>query len=234
MAIHTVKHACTFIMGCSLLSLGGCAQLQNLGQSMWSGTKYVSNVSTHKALSLLRPAPKQIERFETNAVPTQTSDPLVADFMRRYAVPIVEHTPTFVAMNHTRENGVHMYRPGAQNTSNYIQITPRTSTPIYQASQNRAATTPLRPSSSPKFRTQKPERLAGGLPSMPTATTASYVKTSGGANMADWQNCQANAGDIYIAAGNSYSINPAFDTCMRSKGYLLEGEAVRALELAGG
>ena len=229
MAIHTIKHASTFILGCSLLSVGGCAQLQSLGQSMWSGTKYVSNVSTHKALSLLRPAPQQIERFEVNTAPSQTPDPLVTDFMRRYAVPIVEQTSTLMAMNHTRESGVNMYRPGAQNTANYIQITPRTyaPTPIYQAPQSSAITSPLRPSSAPDFISNDPEQLAGAAP---VSADASYVKMGGGANMADWQACRQSAGEIYEALGSSYQINPAFDGCMRTRGYLPENEAVRLMK----
>ncbi len=236
MAIYAAKLMTTLIMGGSLLSLGGCAQMHNWGQSMWTGTKNLSATSSQKITSILRPAPKQTERFETARRPAPMPDTLVADFMRRYAVPITEDTPTFVAMNRTRENGVHIYRPGSQARANYTQITPQaiTPAPIYQAPQSRAITPSLRPSSAPDFMPKNPKQLAGGLPSASTAAIASYVKTSGGASMADWQACQTDAGDIYLASGNSYSINPNFDHCMRAKGYLPESEAVQDMELAGG
>ena len=225
MTMNALKNIGTIAIAAGLLGLGGCAQLQSFGNSMWSGTKNFSNGSARKVSSLLRPAPKQIERFETKQIP----DTMVADFMRRYAVPNVENTPTLSAMNHTRESGVNIYRPSPQRASNYIQVGPS-----YQAPQSiiREQIMPpaLRPASNPDHLAGPGEQLAGAAPTPSAPQNASYVKTGGGANMADWQACQTKAGNIYLAAGNSYIINPKFDACMRAHGYLPESEAVARLQ----
>ncbi len=223
MKMNALRNISVSVVSAGLLGLGGCAQLQNFGGSMWTGTKNFTGQSAHKVVSFLRPAPKQKPVFEGIAgTGTPRHDPLVTDFMRRYARPEVENI-TQLAMNHTSESGVSIYRPAAQKMPNYIQVAPVQQSYTPQRSHVLPS---LRPTSNPGKYAQAGEQLAGAVSQV---QDASFVKIGGGANMVDWQACQSMAGDIYISAGQSYSVNPAFETCMRGKGYLPESEAVQIM-----
>ena len=58
----------------------------------------------------------------------------------------------------------------------------------------------------------------------------SYVKMGGGTSISDWQECQNMAGSYITPQGAGFMITPAFDGCMRAKGYIPEDEALAAMD----
>lgn len=62
------------------------------------------------------------------------------------------------------------------------------------------------------------------------SSSLSYVKMGGGSNIADWESCEATAGGYFIPSSTGFSVLPAFDRCMRERGYKSEAEAIAALE----
>ena len=64
----------------------------------------------------------------------------------------------------------------------------------------------------------------GGMPNL------SYVKMGGGTSISDWQDCQNTAGSYITPNGAGFMITPAFDGCMRAKGYIPEDEALAAMD----
>lgn len=62
------------------------------------------------------------------------------------------------------------------------------------------------------------------------SSSLSYVKLGGGSNIADWESCEKTAGGYFIPSSTGFSVLPAFDSCMRGKGYKSEAEAIAALE----
>ena len=53
----------------------------------------------------------------------------------------------------------------------------------------------------------------------------SYVKIGGGSRMSDWQSCETQAGGYFRMGQTGFTVEPAFDTCMRGLGYITEDEA---------
>jgi len=52
----------------------------------------------------------------------------------------------------------------------------------------------------------------------------SFVKIGGGSNMNDWLACEAQAGGFIRVTQSGYLVDPAFESCMRAKGYKPESE----------
>lgn len=63
------------------------------------------------------------------------------------------------------------------------------------------------------------------------ADSLSYVKIGGGSQISDWEACEKRAGGYFNPTASGFTVNPSFDACMRSSGYMPEEEA--ELELAG-
>jgi len=53
----------------------------------------------------------------------------------------------------------------------------------------------------------------------------SYVKMGGGSKIADWQQCESQAGGYFLTTSTGFVVAPEFDSCMRTLGYKPEAEA---------
>lgn len=53
----------------------------------------------------------------------------------------------------------------------------------------------------------------------------SYVKMGGGSKIADWQQCESQAGGYFLTTSTGFVVAPKFDSCMRTLGYKSEAEA---------
>jgi hypothetical protein len=204
------------------ISLSGCAQLSYLGDSVWGHTKnawgYTKSAVNYVAspvTNLLRAAPQQQYVFE-DATRAQNmakraflldgqSDKPDELFVPNLAQLPVPHTPKYQAPQYKARNyPAQNYAPRYQNDYRQAPVTPR--------------------------------RVVEAQPIPPTATpqvskNVSFVKMGGGSNMQDWMACETQArGFIQIVKGG-YIIDPAFESCMRAKGYKPENEVTDELSL---
>lgn len=66
-------------------------------------------------------------------------------------------------------------------------------------------------------------------PIAPQSDDLSYVKIGGGSKMADWRACEVSSDGYFRLDGTRFAVNPDFDLCMRSRGYISEAEAQTVL-----
>ena len=85
----------------------------------------------------------------------------------------------------------------------------------------------------PEYKSAPPARIVEAAPrNTPQVTQEiSFVKMGGGSDMQDWASCEAQAGGFVTVVQGGYLIDPAFESCMRSKGYKPESEAAHELSL---
>ncbi|MDA8708604.1 hypothetical protein N9M10_04445, partial [Hellea sp.] len=114
---------------------------------------------------------------------------------------------------------------------------PQYQAPQYQAPQYQApAYTPdsyQQDYSYADYPAVPPARIVEATPrNTPQVTQEiSFVKMGGGSDMQDWASCEAQAGGFVTVVQGGYLIDPAFESCMRSKGYKPESEAAHELSL---
>lgn len=251
------RHIQTMCLYIVATSFGGCSALdgfwqkgQSFGQRQFSALGQLLRpapkpVEIFEARRDTKPAKPRPEHTEFQKAHMRA-------FMKKYALPVTANKPeTRTVMSRTLEHGVQVYRPGAypvQRAGRVIDLKrpsrPSQTLPATNLPQTAPKTAPqiianLRPQSDPYQINRAPkaeientptdqENLAGAPKS--DTDQLSYVKIGGGANMADWQLCQKQAGEIALVGRSGYRINPEFDQCMRAKNYLPEQEALKALQ----
>jgi len=208
----------------------------------------------------LRPAPYQTYYFDYGSYYTQANAIETAK-SRFQPVPQHVHQanpapprPVKLADNISHENGVMVHRPAVsavrsapRQSMRHIEIAPEpiTVVPEYKTQETYvfeetvkapAASLQVQPESIPvissapaydripEFEYESSSNFSG--------VDISYVKMGSGSDIADWQACETQVGGYMEYGQTGYAIDPAFDNCMRYKGYKPESEAKE--ELAGG
>lgn len=222
----------------STVTLSGCAQMLNLSDMMWTGTKNFTVKSGQKIASVLRPRAKREEPvFVFNErgeavpqqgvetyTPTYTSDP--------YASPYASNGYSSQPYSY---GGQDAYTSGTYSapSSTYGASTYQSGTNYYgDASYNHNYTPGQSTGETYYYGPQSPQPVEVEqsyadnrfLPDM------SYVKLSGQTSISDWQSCQAQAGGYIEPEGHGYKIRSDFDYCMRVNGYLPEREAIQYMD----
>jgi len=189
------------IVGLSV-SLSGCAQIGSFGKSMWGHTKYAANFVTKPVTNLLRSAPEQDYVFEGSP----DSQAVVQ---------------TALATDRAAQERHPLIVP-------HLETLPDPQTPNYQSydyGKSYAAQTEYSP-------TQMVEAAPAAPLAQPRPTDdISFVKMGGGSNMYDWVTCETEAGGFIRVTQNGYLVDPAFESCMRAKGYKPESEVADELNL---
>lgn len=261
MGISIVKSIVVSSLGLGLLSLGGCAQMNSVGQNIWGATKNVGQSAGYAVSSLLRPAPQQMVSFENV---NTGQDQVYYDFMRTYHTPVrragvakrnFAAIPTYVPY----EEIIYVPAPvtadpvqapitvQAPMTASYESMAMPHSeivsipAPLVETEINVSETVVPSESflSQPGVEMSAPvqsqitgrdEGLAGGPSDWsemePSTQDFSYVKLAGGSDPADWQACQNEVGAFADTANGQVRIAPAFDLCMRNRGYVPELEVI--------
>ena len=198
--------------------LGGCQVMAPVGEwterqvdAGWRGTKSV--VSTIAKPLSLRSAPKDVAVFHPAAAHADTHDAGLNRKALERAVWIAKLNQTdrvsLEAIDRTLDNGVMVFRPGSG--ARRIETRP----PMYRP----AIRQPY--GAAPILRQPRP------APPQPEAV--SYVRLDGSLDMADWSACESEVGGAFLVSPRQTRVAPDFDACMRSKGYVDEGEAERLL-----
>lgn len=185
------------------LGLGGCAQIMNFGDLMWSETKHATYKTSHKVMAMLRPKAKRAEPVFVYTQPQRAQS-------RSY--------PQAPALRGQTSPQYRAYEARSYETRPY------NSAPLY-ASAPRAAATP-----SAQYQSRDVEPALAGAPETSGMPDMSYVKMSGSTSISDWQSCQAQAGSYIQPQGAGFVIHPNFDGCMRQRGYIPEREALVFME----
>lgn len=200
------------------LSLSGCSTLANFGQSVWSGTTKVTQTAARSVTGFFRPAPRSDLGGEyLHAAADETlNQPLLARqiaMQPSYAAYETNYVPRDVALStpKSRVKAVPKLRGRYQGYNSY-----------------EAAPAPQAPNDASVATAPAPQQDQTGA--------LSYVKIGGGSRMSDWTSCESQVGGYFNMTETGYTVQPAFDSCMRGLGYMTEAEAeakFAALEMSG-
>lgn len=187
------------MIACLAVGLSGCAQISKIGDDLWGYTKSATHFVARPVTKLLRGAPEQHYVFE---------DASRAQQMAKQA---------FHADGGLHKKG-ELIVP--RLTELPVPQTPNYQAPIYspQSYQSAYGNPPVTPR---RVVEAQPQAL---LAAPKHSNDISFVKIGGGSNMQDWITCEADAGGFIHVFRNGYVIDPAFENCMRAKGYKLESE----------
>jgi len=179
------------------VSLSGCAQIGKLGGDMWGYTKSAANFVASPVTKLLRSAPEPAYVFEEapqEAVKTAFAGDGQTSNRTDLIVPQLAQLP--------------------------VPQTPNYQEPVYtpQSYQSIYGNPPVSPSRVVEARPTAP------LAAPRTTQDISFIKMGGGSNMHDWLMCETEAQGFVRVVEGGYIIEPAFEACMRSKGYKPESE----------
>lgn len=200
------KFTKTALLVTATISLSSCAQMSKMGGDMWGYTKSATNFVASPVTKLLRSTPEHDYVFEGRP---QSQERVKTAFAQdgQYAprqdlvVPRLAQLP--------------------------VPQTPNYQAPIYTPDSYQSAygNPPVTPSRVVEAQPVAP------LAAPQTSQDISFVKMGGGSNMHDWLMCEAEAGGFVRVVQGGYLIEPAFETCMRSKGYKPESEVADQLSL---
>lgn len=203
-------------------SLSGCSTLSNFGHSFWSGTQKVTNSAAHSVAQFFRGTP----RTETGkayvyggsdatlnthllaqrvASQHSTSQPVMFSHAQRRISPQPSAYTQAAAYHVPQPQGVPKLRGRYKSYQSYEVAALQSSRPASQAAKHPAQ--PVKQASAEQ---------TGAL---------SYVKIGGGSRMSDWQSCETQSGGYFHIGQTGYTVEPAFDACMRGLGYITENEA---------
>ena len=198
--------------------LGGCQIMAPVGEwterqmdAGWRGTK--SLVASMTKPLPLRSAPRDMAVF--HHADTHDAGLNTKALERAVWIAKLNHmeSVSLEAIDRTLDNGVMVFRPG----SGARRIDTR---PTYRpALRQPYGAAPI---------VQQPRR-APAQPEAVSPEAVSYVKLDGSLDMADWSACEGEVGGAFLVSPAGTRVAPDFDACMRSKGYVDEGEAERRL-----
>lgn len=213
MAHRVTKLTLIMAMG---LSLSACSTLSNFGQSVWNQTTKVTNTATRSVAAFFRPAPRQDTggAYVFAGEDATLNTPLLA---RRVASqPSAYRDNVVFSAAQSRVKTTPKLRGRYEGYSSYE------ANPISAKATLPMATVKHRHLPEPTVQQTTQQTAAQNE----TQTGAlSYVKIGGGSRMSDWTSCEAKAGGYFNMTATGYTVEPAFDACMRSLGYLSESEA---------
>ncbi|WP_371396646.1 hypothetical protein [Fretibacter rubidus] len=190
------------------LSLSACSTLSNIGQSVWNGTTQLTNTATRSVAAFFRPAPVQ----DTGGAYVFAGDDATLN-TPRLAQRVATQPSAY------KDNVVFSAAQSRVNTTPKL----RGRYQSYNSYESKPLKTQSTPSMIPAI---TPEAAAPMQPSQTAQTGAlSYVKIGGGSRMSDWTSCETKAGGYFNMTATGYTVEPAFDACMRDLGYLTEAEA---------
>lgn len=188
------------------VSLSGCVQITKLGDNMWGHTKNAwgytksaANFVARPVTKLLRSAPESQYVFEdASRAQNMAKAAFMSDgnpsYNRELVVPKLAQLP--VPQTHHYQAPV--YSPDS-----------------YQSVYGNPSIAPRRVVEA---------QAAASLATPQISNDISFVKMGGGSNMQDWMTCEAEAGGFVRVVKGGYLIDPAFEHCMRAKGYRPESE----------
>lgn len=179
------------------VSLSGCAQINKLGDNMWGHTKNAWGYTKSAANFVASPVTKLLRSAPE---------------------------PKYVFEDATREQNMakqafnsdgHSAYSKSFDAAAFAQL-PVPQTPTYQAPAS--STVPV----APRRVVQAQQTAPLNAPRI--SNDISFVKIGGGSNMQDWVMCEAEAGGFVRVVEGGYLIDPGFERCMRTKGYVPESE----------
>ena len=175
-------------------------------KNAWGYTKTATKFVASPITKLLRPSPKQSYVFE-NAQRSQN--------MAKAA---------FASDGHANSNG-------KLNVPQLAQL-PTPQTPTYQERIHNPKSYQQAFNNPPVALSRSVEAQPKAILSTPRTTQdISFVKMGGGVDMNDWLMCEAEAGGFIRIVQGGYLIEPAFEGCMRARGYKPESEVAAQLSL---
>lgn len=211
------------------LSLSACSTLSSFAGSVWSGTESVATKASSSVASLFRSGPKH---DTGQAFLSATGDEMLN------TAKLAERVATQPSGYYARQRGSNgqppvIYRSDAERVSGATAQQPqlRGRYQGYQSYERGASfAAPARPINTQSIihEPSAPDLNINTDSYSGTDSDAgalSYVKIGGGSSMAEWQSCEVKAGGYFLQNARGFTVMPAFDSCMRSKGYITEAEA---------
>ncbi|WP_189497496.1 hypothetical protein [Algimonas arctica] len=195
-------------------SLSGCAVIGGAADGAWSGTKYVARFVSTPVRALLRDAPKQDTQFAEVAVEGET----------------VEHTDMVLdeTITDDQDKIEMMAETIVEVTQTHVLGASTAPMPITPLSMTHTSTTD---SWSSETTVQQPIKIVETVAisdfksvDVVTVGSVSYVRTDGVGSLEDWQTCDVEAGGFWTFenAVIDGTLNPKFETCMKTKKYIQE------------
>lgn len=196
------------------LSVTGCTTLNNLGNSVWSGTEKVASTSYDKVASLFRTAPKT----DTGGLYVGSDATLNSAILARRLVTQANVYNYRPKSTRPEERLLHV-QPRPQLRGQYS--VPRSHIVMDKTHMGNVAKTP-----TPIYQGYEAfEQNEVPMTQQNEEPGLSYVRVAGGVSMADFEKCAQAAGGYFEQTQTGYIPNKGFDRCMRQKGYMSEDEA---------
>ncbi len=241
---YTGKKICAFAVTLSMLGMGGCAQLQGYGGSLWQQSRSLGNAFT----SLLRPAPKQNEQFFASAeIGADTNSSIIADtpIIQTASIPAPQLRPVLTTDDVATLESFELEVLSLGNNEELVEeklldmgysaashTIPAPTIPVLMAElpdiklkAKPEMTAKVKP--KPKV---KPRPITITLPKMDdiemlagapsSARKLAFVNKKGRTDIKDLNICAKQAGNTYIESFMGYDIHPEFLICLNDKGYV--------------
>jgi hypothetical protein len=186
-------------------SLSGCALIGGAADGAWSGTKYVAKVVSYPIRAILRDAPDEDTQFAEADVDADVD-----------AVDAAEETEGKIEM---------MAEAVVEVSEQQVLSATTTAMPMNGSLKEASLASNWTQTSSAHNAVEIIETVAlTDVKSVDVITvgSVSYVRTEGVGSIEDWRTCDVQAGGFwkFDTSNVDGTLNPDFETCMRTKNYI--------------